>query len=39
MGIACPEVDRLSPGGHGEPLMTAFQPMSHEIPALVRSGD
>ena len=27
MGVACPEIDRLPPGGHGEPLVPAFEPM------------
>ncbi len=39
MGIACPDADRLAPGGHGEPLAPAFEPASHEFPALLRSGD
>ena len=39
MGVACPETDRLPPGGHGEPLVPAFEPISHEFPALIRSGD
>jgi ABC-type nitrate/sulfonate/bicarbonate transport system substrate-binding protein len=25
MGVACPETDRLPPGGHGEPLMAAAE--------------
>ncbi|CAN5175009.1 CmpA/NrtA family ABC transporter substrate-binding protein [soil metagenome] len=39
MGIACPEIDRLPPGGHGEPLVPAIEPISQEFPALLRSGD
>jgi nitrate/nitrite transport system substrate-binding protein len=39
MGIACPAVDRLAAGGHREPLMPAFEPMSHEFTAFLRSGD
>ena len=39
MGIACPETDRLPPGGHGEPLMPAVEPIQPEFPALLRSGD
>ncbi|WP_428669218.1 CmpA/NrtA family ABC transporter substrate-binding protein [Reyranella sp.] len=39
MGVACPEVDRLPPGGHGEPLVPAFEPMNHEFPASLRLGD
>ena len=39
MGAACPEVDRLPPGTHGEPLVPAVEPMSQEFTALLRSGD
>ena len=39
MGIACPATDRLPPGGHGEPLAAAFEPIQQEFPALLRSGD
>jgi hypothetical protein len=39
MGIACPATDRLPPGGHGEPLAPAFEPIQQEFPALLRSGD
>ena len=39
MGVACPEVDRLPPGAHGEPLVPAVEPMSQEFTALLRSGD
>ena len=27
LGVACPDVDRLPPGSHGEPLVPAFDPM------------
>jgi nitrate/nitrite transport system substrate-binding protein len=39
MGVVCPDVDRLPPGGHGEPLVPAFEPIQQEFPALIRSGD
>jgi len=39
MGAACPEVDRLPPGAHGEPLVPAFEPMGQEFTAVLRSGD
>ncbi len=39
MGIACPDTDRLPPGGHGEPLVPAVGPAVHEFPALQSSGD
>ena len=39
MGAACPEVDRLPPGTHGEPLVPAVKPISQEFTALLRSGD
>jgi nitrate/nitrite transport system substrate-binding protein len=32
MGIACPEVDRLPPGGHGEPLGPAVEPAPMDYP-------
>src|SRR5258708_33581753 len=32
MGIACPDVDRLPPGGHGEPLGPAVEPASMDYP-------
>ena len=33
MGIACPAVDRLPPGGHGEPLVAALEPQAHQTDA------
>lgn len=39
LGIACPDKDRLPPGGHGEPLGPAFEPAPRELPALLCSGD
>ena len=39
MGVACPETDRLPPGGHGEPLMPAnAPPLKFNINRL-RSGE
>ena len=39
MGVACPEIDRLPPGGHGEPLM-AGDPAAMECPTRSRKrGD
>ena len=32
MGIACPDVDRLPPGGHGEPLLAAVSPAPMDYP-------
>jgi nitrate/nitrite transport system substrate-binding protein len=39
MGVACPEIDRLLPGAHGEPITSALEPANDELPALLRSGD
>lgn len=39
MGVACPELDRLPPGAHGEPITPAFEPANDELPVLLRSGD
>src|SRR5471030_44242 len=39
MGVACPDIDRLPPGGHGEPMMPALDMPSREIPVLLRSGE
>ena len=39
LGVACPDVDRLPPGSHGEPLVPAFDPMPQAFPAYSRSGD
>jgi ABC-type nitrate/sulfonate/bicarbonate transport system substrate-binding protein len=39
MAVACPNTDRLPPGGHGEPLVPAIEPMPQEISALLHSGD
>src|SRR5437763_9872015 len=33
LGVACPDVDRLPPGSHGQPLVPAFDPMPHAFPA------
>jgi nitrate/nitrite transport system substrate-binding protein len=38
-GVACPDVDRLPPGAHGEPITPAFEPANDELPVLLRSGD
>ena len=38
MGVACPEIDRLPPGAHGEPLVPAFEPVSQEFPAAFTFG-
>jgi nitrate/nitrite transport system substrate-binding protein len=35
MGVACPDTDRLPPGGHGEPLTPAVEPAS--IPSTARA--
>jgi len=39
MGVVCPEIDRLPPGGHGEPVMSASDMPSQEVPFLLRSGE
>jgi len=31
MGVACPEIDRLPPGGHGEPVMSAAGPVPMDV--------
>jgi nitrate/nitrite transport system substrate-binding protein len=36
LGIACPAVDRLPPGGHGEPLAPPFEPQAHEAGEAAR---
>jgi nitrate/nitrite transport system substrate-binding protein len=33
MGVACPDADRLPPGGHGEPLGPAVDPAPMDYPA------
>ena len=38
MGIACPQTDRLPPGGHGEPPSPPAAAQSAAIPARFRSG-
>jgi hypothetical protein len=38
MGVVCPELDRLPPGGHGEPLMPP-QAIRPEISNRSRSGE
>jgi nitrate/nitrite transport system substrate-binding protein len=35
MGVACPDVDRLPPGGHGEPLAPAVEPAPMDYPTRV----
>jgi nitrate/nitrite transport system substrate-binding protein len=32
MGVACPDADRLPPGGHGEPLGPAVEPAPMDYP-------
>lgn len=39
MGVACPEVDRLPPGGHGEPVMPAMSAEPQQFPIRLRSGE
>jgi ABC-type nitrate/sulfonate/bicarbonate transport system substrate-binding protein len=39
IGVACPETDRLPPGGHGEPLMAAIAPTSKITINRLRSGE
>ncbi len=36
MNVACPEVDRLAPGGHGEPVLPAVGPASTTYSARLR---
>src|SRR5471030_1060679 len=31
MGVACPEIDRLPPGGHGEPVTSAAGPVPMDV--------
>ena len=38
MGVDCPAVDRLPPGGHGEPLAADAEAASHSFPARLLSG-
>jgi nitrate/nitrite transport system substrate-binding protein len=38
IGVACPETDRLPPGGHGEPAIAAVPP-SPAVSARYRSGE
>jgi nitrate/nitrite transport system substrate-binding protein len=39
MGVSCPEVDRLPPGGHGEPVLPPSDIPPKEIPTRLRSGE
>jgi nitrate/nitrite transport system substrate-binding protein len=39
MGVACPELDRLPPGGHGEPPVPAAEVASTPFPSRLRSGE
>jgi ABC-type nitrate/sulfonate/bicarbonate transport system substrate-binding protein len=39
MGVACPETDRLPPGGHGEPPLAAAGPQSNSHSTRLRSGE
>ena len=39
MGVACPEVDRLPPGGHGEPITPLAELEAKKFPTRLRSGE
>ena len=39
MGVACPEVDRLPPGGHGEPITSLAELKAEKFPTRLRSGE
>jgi two-component system, oxyanion-binding sensor len=39
MGIACPDSDRLPPGGHGEPILSPAELEQVPFPTLMRSGE
>ena len=39
MGVACPNVDRLPSGGHGEPVMPATDIHARTFATLLRSGE
>jgi ABC-type nitrate/sulfonate/bicarbonate transport system substrate-binding protein len=40
MGVACPALDRLPPGAHGEPLVPPpVEPIADDLAAALRSGD
>jgi len=39
MGVACPELDRLAPGAHGEPPVLAVESAPKDLPARLRSGE
>jgi nitrate/nitrite transport system substrate-binding protein len=39
MGVACPETDRLPPGGHGEPPLAAAGSPSNSLSTRLRSGE
>jgi len=39
MGIDCPDVDRLPPGGHGEPVTDMPALESQDFPVRLRSGE
>ena len=38
-GIDCPEIDRLPPGGHGEPLLPPMNINPRELTTRLRSGE
>ena len=39
MGVACPDTDRLPPGGHGEPLASFASIEAKKIQTRLRSGE
>ena len=39
MGVACPELDRLAPGAHGDPPVPAIERAPHQIQTRLRSGE
>jgi nitrate/nitrite transport system substrate-binding protein len=39
MGVACPELDRLPAGAHGEPPVPAMERSADKIPTRLRSGE
>jgi len=39
MGVACPDIDRLPLGGHGEPVMPATDIHIRDFPTRLRSGE
>ena len=39
LAVPCPDMDRLPPGAHGEPITPAVEPAKDELQVLLRSGE